>query len=367
MVGFRAVCAGLGTVACTASASPVQEADFRRLTVAVDGAPADLIAVDVDRDGFVDLVVASGDVQVLLGDGTRLRPAQRVDAGPSPTGLASADFDGDGWPDLAVANHETDHVTVLLGGSDGFRPSPDSPIRLDLAPHPHDLAAGDVTGDGLVDLLVDDREGRRVLLLPGDGRGRFGAPRGIPVGGDPYREMWLGDLDGDGDLDLVTPNERHLAILLGDGGGGFEDAPGSPVPVPAPFALAVADLNGDGTADLISLGDERREGVTVMLGDHAGRYRPAEGSPLPGVVGPGRLAAGDVNGDGYDDVVAGPWSGDSLLLVLGGKDGVTTRRLEVGRNPWSVIVADLNGDGRADVASANEGGGDVTVLLSREP
>lgn len=355
----------LASCGCGASAEPSQVPEFDSYAISVDGSPAAMISLDANQDGDLDLVVAADDLQILLGDGETFRPEERVDAGPNPGGLVTADFDGDGWPDLAVANHETDMVTVLLGGRGGYSPAPGSPLRPGFSPHPHAVAAGDVDGDGRADLLVDDRDGRAILWLPGQGDGRFGDPRPVPVGGDPYRVMWLGDLSGDGALDLVTPNERDLAVLHGDGSGGFTGIDGSPVRVPRPFAVTAADVNGDGVQDLASIGDEGVAGVTVMLGTADGTYGPAPDSPVGTLEGPGRIVSGDVNGDGFDDLVAGPWPGDSILLVLGGDTGLTAHELTAGVNPWSVVVADFDGDGRLDIATANDGSGDVTVMLNR--
>ena len=102
---------------------------------AVGSAPGSVLVEDLNGDGRLDLVVAnekSNDVSVLLDDGkggfspSRGSPFR---AGRNPNDLASGDFDGDGRVDLAIANHETQHVTVLLGdGRGAFAPAPSSPV-----------------------------------------------------------------------------------------------------------------------------------------------------------------------------------------------------------------------------------------------
>ena len=94
--------------------------------------------------------------------------------------------------------------------------------------------------------------------------------------------------------------------MLGNGAGGFRRAAGSPMAVPgAPSSLQVADLNSDGRLD-VAVANSDADSVTVLLGNGAGRFRPAADSPFS-VPSPMELAAGDLNGDGgLDFAVAGP-------------------------------------------------------------
>jgi hypothetical protein len=276
--------------ACQANAEPetvvVGDVAFRPVRIHV-GAAA-VAAGDLDGDGHVDLV-GGGEPRLVLfrGDGTgALVRSGDVAGGRQPTDFALADLDGDGDVDLAIANHETDHLTLLLGdGRGAFEPAPSSPLAIDVRPHPHAVVAADLDRDGHVDLLVDHRDAGGVRVLRGTGGGRFARGAVVDVGGDPYRGMALGDLDGDGRLDLVTPNPRAVGVLLNASDeDGIAFTPLATVDADAPFAVALADLDGDGRLDLVAA-SEGSALVEVFLGDGRGGFRAAEGPPLHSAPG----------------------------------------------------------------------------------
>ena len=143
--------------------------------------PGSLALADLNGDGKFDLVVAndeSSDVTILLGDGKGgfdAAPGSPFPAGKSPNDIAVADFDGDGKPDLAFPNHDTSHVTILLGDGRGrFRPASASPVMVRSSPHPHGIAAADFDGDGHVDFAVESWGNDQVEVFFGAGGGRFG-------------------------------------------------------------------------------------------------------------------------------------------------------------------------------------------------
>ena len=357
-------------VSCTPSAGQddrQRESLWVRTVVAAVQDPGGLAAGDLDGDGHPDIVVAAGagQIMVLLGDGAGgLQPRGRTAAGSGPVHFALADLDEDGDLDVAVANHETEYVTVLLGdGAGGLAEAQGSPLRLDIDPHPHVVAAADIDLDGHVDLLVDDRNREAVRLLRGRGDGTFEVPgTRIPVGGDPYRGLPLGDLNGDGRPDLVTPNSNEAAVLLNRAEGGLQ--PIGAVPATAPFGIALADLDGDGALDLVTSSES---GALDLFRGHGDGSFERMGEPRRLTSGGKRIRAADFNGDGIDDVAIANYMSPEIVVLLGSADGITEVRAAAGEHPWGLAAADLDGDGRDDLIVGDEGTDQLYILLSRLP
>ena len=222
--------------------------------------PSGLVAADFNRDGKLDLAVATygasdaAGVSVLLGngDGTFQTPPTQysyVNVGAKPLGLTAGDFNGDGKLDLAETLTPISSLIIYLGNGDGTFQSP----TLVSASFAGDIAAADVNRDGKLDLISSCG----VHLGNGDGTFQSG---GLP--GGQYATTAIGDFNGDGKLDLaciempVPPSTAvNVSILLGNGDGTFQSPLSVPVNAPifgAPVALAiaVADFNGDGKQDL---------------------------------------------------------------------------------------------------------------------
>lgn len=357
---------------------------FREVTIPTAKGPHVIAIADVNQDGKPDILVAndSGTVTVLLGDGKgnfHEAKGSPVSAGHLPNDIAVADMNGDGHPDLVIANHQSPYVTILLGdGKGGFRPAPGSPFDVHSYPHPHGVAVGAFSGKGKLDVVTDSWGNNQIELLDGDGKGGLQTPgHFFQVGRRPYERLRSADFNHDGNPDVVTTNldDDTVTILLGDGKGGFHEAPGSPFPAGAkPWEVAIDDFNKDGNADLAIIPYERdvtdatRVVVTILLGDGKGGFRPmqTQSLSLEGCHGPNSIATGDINGDGYRDIVVWCAESKNMAIFLGSRQGnVFTRVTHAAAGGWgSVAVADLNGDGRDDLVSANSDDGDITVYLS---
>ena len=341
--------------------------------------PTAPVAGDFNGDGRTDLAVAnvgSGDVSVLLsnGDGT-FRDQVRSAAGTEPTALVAGDFNGDGRTDLAVANWGSGDVSVLLGNGDGtFQ----NQVRYATGTMPIALVAGDFNGDGRTDLAVasggSDGGSGDVSALLGNGDGTFRDQVRYATGTMPIA-LVAGDFNGDGRTDLAVASvgsdgAGDVSALLGNGDGTFRDQVRSAAGT-MPIALVAGDFNGDGRTDLAaaSVGSDGGSGdVSVLLGNGDGTFRDQVRSAAGDY--PSALVAGDFNGDGRTDLavasVGSDGGSDDVSVLLGNGDGTFRDqvRYAAGTAPDALVARDFNGDDRTDLAVANAGSNDVSVLLN---
>lgn len=374
------------TVNCQVPSSGVTStAATTDLRFATGTAPGSVEIADFNGDGKVDVVVAneqSSNVSILLGDGRgKFAPAKGspFPAGHLPNDIAIGDFNRDAKLDLAVANHEEKHFTILLGdGNGGFAPAPNSPFVVEVKPHVHAVATGDLDGDGNPDLVTDSWANDQVLALFGDGKANFRTPGTfVKVGKRPYQRHRVADVNGDGKADILTTNTEgnNVTVLLSHGRGGLKQSAGSPFACgDSPFNFAVGDVNGDGTIDLAvvdspsSMAEGRgKDGLTVMLGNGNGGFTMLAGSPLATGKTPNRVAIGDVNGDGVNDIaVSSPDDNNITLFLMSSRGTVaSSSTIAVGGKPKGLAIRDLNGDGKADVVTTNNGDNTVTIMLSK--
>lgn len=292
----------------------------------------------------------------------------RVPVGADPTPPWVADVDGDGHLDVLVALDNAEHASlaVLLGdGRGGLRPGPLSAF----AAPAQELACGDVNGDGRIDAVVGWHDRLDGQLLLGDGQGGF-APAGVPivlgVGFPPHTHcLALHDVDGDGHLDLLATQAdgRCVAVLLGNGGGDFRHAPGSPTAAGNhPYdAIAGADLDGDGHRDL-AVPDLHGDAVVVLRGSGDGRFVPA--APIAVGDRPGFVVAADLDRDGDVDLAVSH-DDDPLVVILTNDGHAGFTRAADRRFPqpvWTVSASDLDGDGVVDLACSSHRGRGAYLL-----
>ena len=334
---------------------------------------------DVDKDGHFDLVVAGREkLTTMLGDGKGGFNRAPVAPTPLPGGageMVLADFNGDGVLDWAGSHHDRYEVVVFLGRGDGtFRPAPGSPFsaRDGQRPHTHALVAGDVDGDGKLDLVTANNNDNDVSVLLGDGKGSFtrapGSP--FPCGRSPY-PVALADVNGDRKLDIVVPNSgpapRTVSVLLGNGRGDFRPAPASPFKADgAAYFVTVADLNGDAKPDIVATHDDATD-ATLLFGDGRGNFQRAKNSPLDLGNRGWSVVAADFDGDGKIDLAFGAEHG--VALFLGDGRGEFRRAagspFRTGKGTWRIEAVDVNHDGKLDFITNNVESDDISVLLAQ--
>jgi hypothetical protein len=223
---------------------------------------------------------------------------------------------------------------------------------------PGSIAIADVNHDGKLDLIVANTIDGTLDVLLGDGKGHFSAAAGSPfVCGKNPNDIAVGDLNGDGNLDLVIANTEtpYLTILLGDGKGGFAPSPHSPFDThsyPHVHGIAVADFNSDGKLDVVtdSWGHDQ---ILMFMGDGQGNLILPGQAFKTGKRPYQRLRSADFNKDGRPDVVTTDLDQNAVTILLGdGKDGLRNASgspFPAGSAPWAVAIDDLNHDGNLDL------------------
>ena len=353
--------------------------------IKVGNAPGSVEIADFNNDGYADLAVTSetdSSVIILLGNGQgNFVPTDNSPfyAGPLPNDIAVGDFNNEGNMDLAIANHEKKYLTVLLGNGKGnFTRANNSPFQTRGIPHTHGVAAGDFNNDGTLDLATDSWGNDQIEVLFGDSLSLFKSQSiFFKVGKRPYQRLRAADLNNDGADDIVTTNTEgnNVTVLLANGKGGFTEAVGSPFACgDNPFGIAIGDVNADGKLDLAIINSpgsmaegSGRNGMTVLLGDGKGKFTMMKGSPYESGKIPNRIAIGDVNGDGVNDIVTSDNGNNKIYLFMMNKNGSVSSQspITVMNHPKGLAIADLNRDGKGDIVICNNSDNTISIILSR--
>ncbi len=347
--------------------------------VQTDDVPAGIdpcaVAVgDFDSDGRPDLAVPNSDwlqppegthySHVLRGYGNgNFADAKPWDSGAAfPVGIAVGDYDGDADIDIATANFESGSAFVLTNeGGMSFDP----PAAESVPGAASSVAAGDIDGDGIDDLVVTVPGALALILNTPAGPSSGGT---VDLGELTPMHVELADLDSDGNLDLAVAVQDPLAagqvvILHGAGDGSFPERVVHPVGL-APWWVASGDLDGDGDLDL-AVADNGDASVSLLLGNDQGGFTART---VIGVCqGPQSVGIADLNLDGAADLVVGCMDSNRVEMWLQGEGGTfeLARWWHTGVQPVSVQLADLNLDGVPDIVWANQLSNTIGLVLSQ--
>jgi hypothetical protein len=347
------------------------------LMIDVGRAPNGVALADIDRDGLTDIIVANSETDELgpLPDGVgscsvllqtaagEFVEAWRLPAGGHPEAVAVDDLDEDGLPDIVAANPYSNAVVIFRQTAGRTFDLSASPISVGTKPNA--LTIGDIDGDRRKDIVVANSMSDDVTVVRQQLDGTFPSSAGpaIKVGTSPY-SIVVADVDGDGWSDILTANQgsNDVSVLRGAGAGAFLSAE-SYATGSYPSSLAVARFDADNALDLVTA--DLNDGTVSLLhgfgdGGFFERRRLSAGSF------PYAVAVGDVNGDGRPDVVTANRESSDLSVLLGRGDGSFAKRRtlavdEFALRPVDVLLADINGDGRLDIVTANEGLGTGTI------
>lgn len=280
------------------------------------------------------------------------------------------DLNGDGILDLVtcgITDGSDGFVTVRLGTGGGSFGPPSSYAAESAATS--NAALGDLNGDGVLDLVTsgytDANDGYTTVRL-GRGDGTFGSGTSYAAESGKAWYVSLGDLNGDGRLDLVSAGESDaldgfITVRIGVGDGSFGAAVSYAMESRSSFQLALGDLNGDGLLDVVSVGrnDANPAQMTVRLGQGNGTFGGATAYSETGMFSMFAVDLKDLNNDGHLDIA-------TAGMRAGGAQGWANVRLGTGSGTFGNAVSyatetsssyalrfgDLNGDGLNDLITA---------------
>jgi hypothetical protein len=240
--------------------------------------------------------------------------------------------------------------TVLaLEGGLAFRYSGKVPTGDD----PESIRAADLNGDGNVDLVSGDDGG--VSFLPGDGKGGFPSRLLLPGGDGSNEDAMPVDVDGDGVLDLAVASTakpaKSLLICKGLGKGRFAQPTAFEVG-DFPEAIEAADFDGDGNIDL-ALAIEAGGDARILFGDGKGTFPGTLDLPVGGRSE--CLVAVDLNGDGLPDLLIVDQKELTVFINAGGRKFAAGAEYDAGPQPLCIAAADFDGDGFLDAIVGNGG------------
>ncbi|MFY0606183.1 MAG: CotH kinase family protein [Cyclobacteriaceae bacterium] len=298
--------------------------------------------------------------------------------GASPITATVGDLDGDGKPDLVFANSAGSSVSVLRNvTSEAGEIHFDDKIDFTTGPDPFDVTVGDLDGDGKLDLATVNSANATLSVLRNTSTGAgvisFGTKQDFTTGDFPFA-VSIADIDGDGKLDLATANlvGSTVSVLRNtSAGAGLIDFASKLdfASEAAPIDIAIADLNGDGKLDLATA-NWASDSFTLLANNSASAGVISYDLKVAIFVGDTTrsIAIGDLNDDGKPDIaLAMPYN--QMVSVLSNTNSAPgtfsfSERMELstGSGPVVTEIADINGDGKPDLATGNDGTNNVSLL-----
>ena len=308
-----------------------------------------------------------------LGLGSMISVINQFVLSSSPTAgghvqwIAEADVNGDGWPDLITANPWSYTLSVLTNnGKGGFALSATLPTIGSAV----SVVAVDVNGNGWPDLVSSASSGNQLTVFTNNRAGAFALSSVLPVGTISNNATYCivsADVNSDGwpDLACVNLNDNTLSVLTNNRSGGFATA--CTVPVGAePDWLTMADLNKDGWQEVITA-NEGDSTITVLTNNRDGSGCFTVSSTMHMTHVPYSVAAADVNGDGWLDLISVSWSDGTVTVLTNNRSGGfgSNAVYSVGNRPYMVATSDVNGDGWPDLVCNSRGDYTLTVLTNK--
>lgn len=225
------------------------------------------------------------------------------------------------------------------------------------------VTLGDLNGDGVLDMVTADGGSNKVSVYLGNGDGTFHARTSLSTGISPCF-VTLGDMNGDGAIDMVTVDTvmaDRVSVFLGNGDGSFRPRTSIPAGF-VPMSVTVGDLNGDSALDMV-VASSGTDAAGVFLGNGDGSFGSMRS--IPTGYQPCYVSLGDLNGDEVLDLVTADDGDTKASVLLGNGDGTFHARnsFTTGSGPASIAIEDVNGDNVLDMIIAESDVNTASVFL----
>lgn len=341
-------------------------------TYATEYHPSNIVVADNNGDGRPDVITthtATNVMSVLLGQaGGGLGPMTDYQTGQNsgPKSGALGDVNGDGRLDIITANMQNSTIGVLLAQVGGFAPVVSYSTGVNSGCD--DLALGDMNGDGRLDVVTANFQSNTIRILLGQAGGGFNLSSTTYTINNRPEVVRLSDVDKDGQLDIVVlyPSTNAVGVLLRLASGSVA----TPVTYSIgantyPVSLALGDVNGDGRLDIIT--GNASSTVSVLAGQTGGSFGAVSNYSIGAGSNVQGIALGDVNGDSRLDIVTANYQNNTVGVLVGQVGGfapVASYATGANSGPLSVALGDANGDGRPDIFTANNTASSIGILLN---
>jgi len=321
--------------------------------------PKKIISSDFNRDGKADIAVIydelTSHVTILIGEGTgTFKPEIQLASTDSIYDITSADFNKDGKADIAIvaSNNNTNVISIFLGNGDGtFGNRTDITLIPILINQPviYSIINADFDSDGKVDIAVASKSNGISILL-GNGNGTFKDPKSFWANDEFTNSMIVSDFNKDGKIDLATTSltSDSLLFFLGNGNGTFSSSKNIKLSYNNYSTVVANDFNVDGIIDIV-VADMLN--IYVYTGTGGGNFN----SPISyGLIAANKpsIVCADFNNDGKLDLAEASYY-LGLSILFGNGDCTFKPAVNFGTDVSSIVNADINGGGNADLIMIN--------------